>query len=321
MRILKFGGKSLSSAEKTQKICKFIKKIYKNDKKLIIVVSAIGSTTDKLIELSKQYGDGEALKRELAVLLSTGETVSSALFALALNSQNIPAKSLQAFQIQLCTFGEYTNSRVAYINKSAVEKCLNEGYVAVVAGFQGINSDGEISTLGRGGSDTTATALGAIFDTKVEIYSDFDGVFCGDPRKMDYRKIKALDYDSMISMAEGGAKVIDGRSTEIAKSFDIDILSKSSAKPDNAGSVISKIETDIISISTIEHLTKVTIVISLENKMERIAKTAISCLKNVKFYNFTLKNKELSFFVKNSDTLKVVSELSQKLHLLKNKNT
>lgn len=311
----------MSSAEKTQKICKFIKKIYENDKKLIIVVSAIGSTTDSLIEHAREYGDSESCKRELAALLSVGETESSALFAIALNSLGVPAKSLQAFQIQLCTFGDYSNSRIAYINKGAIERCMGEGSVAVVAGFQGINRDNELTTLGRGGSDTTATALGAIFDTKVEIYSDFDGVFCGDPRKMDYKKLKAVDYDSMISMAEGGAKVIDGRSTEIAKNFDIDILSKSSSKPENAGSVISKIETDIISISTIEHLCKVTVVISSESKIEKIAKTVISCLKNVKFYNFSLKSNKLSFFIQNCDTVKVVSELSQKLHLLKNKNT
>lgn len=316
MRILKFGGKSLSTLEKTQKICEYIKKIYKNEKKLVIVVSAIGSTTDNLIELSKQYSKENIYPREMATLLSTGETQSSALFAMALSNAGIPAKSFQAHELQITTYGDYLNSRIAYINKSVLESCFNDGFVAVVSGFQGINKNMEITTLGRGGSDTTATAIAAVFDTDVEIYSDFDGVFAGDPRKMNYKKLKCIDYESMIEMADGGAKVIDARSTEIAKNFEIDILSKSSAKPNGSGSVISNIENDIISISTIDHLTKITVVISSEDRLKKIVKTALFCLKNVKFYNFSIEIKKLSFFIKNDDKLKVISSLSQKLGLI-----
>lgn len=320
MRILKFGGKSLSDSIKTQNICKFIKNIYKNDKNLIIIVSAVSSTTDDLISLSKSYG-GDNFQRELAVLLSTGETQSSALFAMMLCSLGVPAKSLQAFQIEISTFGAYNDSKIAYINKSKIEKCINGGYVAVVSGFQGINSDGEITTLGRGGSDTTATAIGAIFGCDVEIYSDFDGVFCGDPRYLNYKKIKSIDYDSMIGMAHGGAKVIDARSTEIAKNFGINIISKSSAQPNKSGTkILPMVESDFISISTIDNLSKITIVASEDSKIERIVKISLQILKNIKFYNFSINLKKISFFIKNDDKPKVLPNLSKKLNLL-NKNT
>ena len=136
MRILKFGGKSLDNPEKVHKICKNIKKIYKIDKKIIIVVSAIGKTTDNLINLSKNYYKKNCASRELDALLSSGETQSAALFAIALCSIGIPAKSFQAFQLDISTFGDFQNSKIAYINKQPLLDCLNENKVAVVAGFQ-----------------------------------------------------------------------------------------------------------------------------------------------------------------------------------------
>ena len=320
MRVLKFGGKSLSSIEKTQKICKNIQKIYKNEKKLIIVVSAIGSTTDNLTELAKQYGDISKTPREVAKLLSIGEIKSASLFAIMLNSLNVPAKSFSAYDLNISTFGDILNSRIAYINKQPIVNCLKTNTVAVVAGFQGINQNNDITLLGRGGSDTTATALAAIFNTKAEIYSDFNGVFMGDPRILNFKKIKIASFDVMLKMAKAGARVLDSRAVQIAKDFNIDIVSKSTTAPNNKGTLITNIEKDIISISTIDNMSQITINFSNKLYLKKVVYNVILSLTNIKFYNLTLKEDEISFLINNNQKLKTLSYLSKKLNLLsKNK--
>ena len=219
MRILKFGGKSLDTIQKVQNVCKNIKKIYKNDKKIIVVVSAMGKTTDLLIEKMSRFCGTHPSQRELDVLLSTGETESSALFASVLVSMGVPAKSFQGFQLNLETFGDFQNSKISYLNKKPLTDSMENGVVCVVSGFQGINKNGDITTLGRGGSDTTAAAIGSVFDHDVEIYSDFNGIFCGNPRFLNFKKIKRINKNTMITMAKNGAKVLDFRAAQIAKHY------------------------------------------------------------------------------------------------------
>lgn len=318
MRILKFGGKSLSSLQKMKNICRFLKKIYKADKNIIVVVSAMGETTDSLTKLAKEFGYTESCKRELATLLSTGETKSASLLAILLSSINVPAKSLQAFQLQIKTFGDHLNSRISYINKEEILSCFKENKIVVVAGFQGVNSLNETTTLGRGGSDTTAAALGATFDKDVEIYSDFDGVFAGDPKVLNYKKLKSIDYDTMISMAFGGAKVLDARATQIAKDNSIKIHAKSSYALNSSGTIVSDIECDLITISCFDHLTKITITFTNKNNIQYIAKNVINALKDINFSNLTLNSNNLSFFIPQSDKTSVIKSISSKLKLLKN---
>lgn len=317
MRILKFGGKSLSSLNKIQNICKYIKEAYKSDKNIVVVVSAMGQTTDELISLANEYGNNSSSKRELATLLSTGETQSASLFAMHLISIGVPAKSLLSFQLQTETFGDYLNSRVAYISKNPILECFKEGSVAVVAGFQGVNKKNEITTLGRGGSDTTATALGAVFGIDVEIFSDFDGVFTGDPRAFAYKKLKSVDYDTMINIALGGAKVLDSRATEIAKRHGIKIFAKCSYALNNKGTIISSIESDVIMISNIDHLCKITIAFSDKSKMNKIALNVINSLKNEKLYNLSIENEKISFFVDQAEKNIIIKTIATKLKLLK----
>lgn len=317
MRILKFGGKSLASIEKVQNICKFIKKIYKYDKNIIIIVSAIGNTTDKLIAKSKEYNSENIPPRELATLLATGETQSASLLAIALSKYGIPAKSFGAYELEITTFGDQLNSKIAYINKKPISDCINSGIVAIITGFQGINKDNEITLLGRGGSDTTASAIGAIFDHYVEIYSDFNGIFAGDPRLFSYKKIKAISYSAMKAMAESGAKVLESRATAIAKNFKFEIISKSSALPEAKGTIISDIETDIISLTTRDNLCIISIVFTNKNRLNFIVKNVISCLKNYEFYNLNYQNEKLSFIVKSEDKAEIVKILSMKLRLTK----
>lgn len=315
MRIMKFGGKSLSSPEKTQNICKFIKKIYKNDKKIIIVVSAIGKTTDNLLELSKKYNNKNPSKKELAKLLSTGEIQSASLFAMMLDSFDVPAKSFSASELQITTFGDPLYSRIASINKSVLDNCINNHTVAVVAGFQGVNKDGDITLLGRGGSDTTAVAIGAVFDTEVEIFSDFDGVFAGDPREMDYKKIKKISYDQMTAMAENGAKVIDKRASMLAKKFKIDLISKSSAAPYHKGTTISNIEDNVVAISVIDHLTRVCITFSDDEKLKLITKIVLKHIIKSKFYNFSVNSNKIIFYIENDKKTEIISQIAKALKI------
>lgn len=315
MKIFKFGGKSLATAEKAQNICKYIKKIYKNDKKIIIVVSARAKTTDELDALSKEYDSKQSSKKELAKLLATGETQSACLFAMMLTSMGIPAQSLTATELQITTFGDYTSSRIANLNKSVLDNLLNENIVAVVTGFQGVNKLGEITTLGRGGSDTTACAIGAVFDTPVHIFSDFDGVFAGDPRILDFKKLKAVGFNQMISMAENGSKVIDKRATVIAKHFGIDIISKSSASPELSGTVISNIESDVVSISVIDHLTRITITFSNDEKLKLITKIVLKHLTKTKFYNFSINFNKITFFIENEKKSEIITLIAKALNI------
>lgn len=317
MRVLKFGGKSLSSPEKTQNICKYIQKIYKKEKNIVIVVSAIGNTTDKLIELAETYGNNFSSKSELAKLLSTGETQSSALFAIMLNSIGVPAKSLSAYELEIKTFGDPLDSKVAHINKSAIIKCFKSNTIAVVAGFQGINEFGEITTLGRGGSDTTAAAIAATLGCDAEIYSDFSGIFSGDPRLLNFKKIKAANYDIMIKMAKAGSKVLHHRSVEIAKKYGINIISKNSALPEMSGSIVSNIESDIVSISSISGLAKININFSNNQKLKFIAKNVLYSIKDVVFYNLIIKSDEIEFLIEEHKKIEILSFLSKKLNLTK----
>lgn len=317
MRILKFGGKSLSSTEKTQNICKFIKKIYKKEKNIIIIVSARDKTTDELTNLAGVYArENSPNKRELATLLSTGETVSASLLAIMLCSMDVPAKSFQAFQIEALTFGDTLDSKIAYINKKPLEDCLSKGVVAVVAGFQGINGNNETTLLGRGGSDTTATAIGAIFDSYVEIYSDFKGVCAGDPRLLPFKQLKSISHSAMESLALSGAKVLEKRAVSIAKKFNIDIVSKSSTNPLAKGTTITNLESDIVAISSKDNLCEITVVFTNKSKLKFIVKNVIDALCDVKFYNLTCKNDKISFLINSSCKIKVLQFLSEKLNLL-----
>ena len=257
MRILKFGGKSLASQEKVQKICEFIKQIYKTEPKLIIVVSAMSNTTDLLINKAKDFSQNKINQRELDVLLSCGETISSSLFAMSLNSIGIPAESLQAWQIKINTMGDHQNSIITNIDKSRINNCLNNNIVAVVSGFQGVNKNGDTTTLGRGGSDTTAAALGATFGINVELYSDFNGLFCCDPNEIESKKIALTNLNRLDYLSKNHSKVISNRAVKIAKENNISFILKSSSKPNLKGTRICPIESKQTSINVIQNLCEI----------------------------------------------------------------
>lgn len=314
MRILKFGGKSLENLQKTQKICKFIKKIYKKEQKLIIVVSAMGNTTNNLLDYVKDFKAEKHAKRELDVLLSSGETISASVFAIILNSIGVPAKSFLGHQIKINTHGDFQNSLISSIDKQKIEDCLNSGIVAVVAGFQGVNKNQEITTLGRGGSDTTAAALGAIFNTNVELYSDFDGMFACDPRLEKSKKLKQISLSQLDEVTEKGAKIVCNRAVNIARKNNISLKLKSSQSPALQGTLANSLETDNISIVSNSNLCEITINCS-SSEIKKIIRNVIFALNQYKIYNLTQENRNIKILVNESDKHEIVQKIIKKLKL------
>ena len=315
MRILKFGGKSLSDIKKTQKICKYIKKIYEKEKNIIIIVSAIGNSTNDLLEKSKVFKPEKYAKRELDVLLSTGETMSASLLAMCLSKNNVPAKSFQAWQIKINTHGDFQNSLIYNINKSKIDECLISNTVAVVAGFQGINSNGDITTLGRGGSDTTASAFGAVYNCNVELYSDFNGMFHIDPREHKSKKIKQISLDELEQNSLNGSKLVCTRAIKIAKENNIALLLKSSSSPNCKGTISNAIESQNILISSNSNLCEIIINFPNEHKIKLLSENVFIWLKEYKLYNFDIENQKIKLLINNSDKSNILNILTKKLKI------
>ena len=314
MRILKFGGKSLSTIKKTQKICKYIKKIYKNDNKLIIVVSAMGNTTNDLIELVKDFKPQKPT-REFDAMLSTGETLSASIFAIILSSMGVPAKSFQAWQIKIKTHGDFQNSLITHIEKTKLDECLNSNTVAIVAGFQGINSDGDTTTLGRGGSDTTACALGAVYGTNVELYSDFNGMFSCDPREISTKKLSSISLEQLDRATSSGAKIVSNRAVKIAKSQNINLFLKSSTSPNLNGTLANNLEKENILILTNSNLCEIKIDLPNESKLKLLSKNVLIWLKRYKIYNFNTQFNYIKITINQSDKDEILNIITKKLKL------
>ena len=227
-KVLKFGGTSVGSIERIQHVAKIIEKEHKNGNQLIVVVSAMSGKTNELLNLSKNICDSFD-KRELDVLLSSGEQVTSALLAGALINLKIEAKSYLNWQIPILTEGEHSNARIVNIHTDKINKFLEKKGIAIIPGFQGISQNGNITTTGRGGSDASAVAIAKIFNTDFcEIYTDVDGVFSTDPNKIPIaKKIEKISYDEMLELSSLGAKVIQSSAVQTAMIYNIPLEVKS----------------------------------------------------------------------------------------------
>ncbi len=221
-KVLKFGGTSVGTVERILHVANIIKKEHSEGNKVIVIVSAMAGRTNELIKLSKEISD-EFDKREFDVLLSTGEQVSSALLSGSLINLNIKAKSWLNWQIPILTLGDHANARIINMNIEKINKYLDEGGVAIIPGFQGISNDGDITTIGRGGSDATAVAVAKIFEADAcEIYTDVDGVFSSDPNKIPVaKKIDKISYDEMLELSSLGAKVMQSSAVQTAMMYNI----------------------------------------------------------------------------------------------------
>ncbi len=238
--VQKYGGSSVANAEKIQNVARRVAKARKAGEKLVVVVSAMGDMTDDLIGLMHQISPKPS-DREMDMLLSTGEQVSVALLATALHVIGEKAISLTGPQVGIITDQFHSKARILNISTQRIRKALNDGNIVIVAGFQGKTPDGEITTLGRGGSDLTAVALAKALKAKhCEIYTDVDGVYTADPRIVeDARKIDVISYDEILELAALGAAVMHSRSVEVGKKFNVPIYVRSSFR-EVEGTLITK---------------------------------------------------------------------------------
>ncbi len=242
--VLKFGGSSLKDVESIDKVISIIKSRIEQGYKVVAVVSARGKVTEALLKDADIFAPS-GNPREVDMLLTTGERASAALVAMALSSKGFSAISLTGSQAGIITDDNHTNARIIEVRPARVTDALKEGKTVVVGGFQGVSFKKEVTTLGRGGSDTTAVALAAALNAEVcEIFSDVDGVYTADPNIVkDACKIDEMSYQEMQELSESGAKVLHSRAVEFAKEKGIEIHCKSTFEPDNPGTVIKGFET------------------------------------------------------------------------------
>lgn len=250
--VLKFGGSSVADNEKLQLVANKIIKLYDKGNQIVVVLSAQGKTTDKLISEAKEISSMNQ-NRELDTLLSSGEQMSIAKLAMLLNSLGYEAISLTGWQAGIYTNNTNQNAIIEKIDTSRILKELDDKKIVIIAGFQGLNENMDITTLGRGGSDTTAVAIAAALKAKnCYIFSDVDGVYTTDPNKTtEAQKLSALSYEEMMEISSEGAKVLHNRCVEIGEKFKIPIITKSTFN-NKAGTVIS----DIIEENTIKSIIK-----------------------------------------------------------------
>lgn len=241
--VQKFGGTSVADPQKIHNVAKAVIREKDNGNDVVVVVSAMGHTTDHLIKLAKEVTNTPN-SREMDMLLSTGEQVSIALLAMAIQSQGYKAVSMNGQQVGIVTECIHTKARIVDIKTEKLQKKLSEGNIIVVAGFQGVTPDGEITTLGRGGSDTSAVAIAAALKAdRCDIYTDVEGVYATDPRIVpNIQRTDIISYEEMLELARVGANVLHPRSVETAKQFNVPLRVRSSFKLDNLGTLIIGVE-------------------------------------------------------------------------------
>ena len=241
--VQKFGGSSVADAERIQNVARRVTSYKDKGYSIVVVVSALGDTTDELIELADKINTNPS-EREMDMLLSTGEQISVALLAMAIHKLGYKAISFTGAQVGIITDSAHTKARIIKINTERIKKALDSGNIVIVAGFQGVNMNQDITTLGRGGSDLTAVALAKeLAADECEIYTDVKGIYTTDPRiESKAKKIKAITYDEMLEMASLGAQVMQARSIEVAKKFNVPIHVRSSIEKDSGTMIIKEVK-------------------------------------------------------------------------------
>lgn len=308
--VQKFGGSSVANKERLELVTEQIINEVKKGNKVVVVVSAQGKTTDKLIaeeaELSKKPD-----KREHDVLVSTGEQITISKLAMLLIEKNYKAVSLTGWQVPIITNSEFTNSRIRYIHNTTIEEYLAAGNIVIIAGFQGIDENGNITTFGRGGSDTTAVAIATSLKAKrCDIFTDVDGVYTTDPKIVEnVKKINSISYDEMLEMASMGAKVLHNRCVEIGKKYNVPIYVKSTFEKSNLGTLVNNKNLEDLVINGVakdDNISKVTVV-GLENKISRtyqLFKVLANNNINVDVISQSFKEevtKDIAFTIKKND--------------------
>lgn len=320
--VQKFGGTSVADADKIRKAAQRAIKAKEKGNQVVIVASARGKQTDQL-EADAQELNPNPPEREMDQLLSTGEIQTVSLFAMGLEQMGHPAISFTGAQIQMLTDSDYTRARIKSISAETIHKQLDDGKIVLVAGFQGVDTEGNVTTLGRGGSDTSAVALAAALGAdECEIYTDVDGIYTTDPRIYEKAiKLKRIAYDEMLEMASLGAGVMHSRAVEFGKKYNVDIHVRSSSS-ENTGTIIThevpQMENIVVSGATIQRNMAKLDLIGVDNQPGNAAKV-FSALANAKVVVNDIIQTEtdpqkanLSFLVSIKD-LKAAGEAVEKI--------
>ena len=324
--VQKFGGSSVATTEKLKKVCNHITKEFEKGNDVAVIVSAQGKTTDRLITEEKEITKSPN-KREHDVLVSTGEQITISKLAIMLNNLGYKAISLTGWQIPIVTDNNFGNARIKSINSQKIIDLFDKGYIVIIAGFQGINENGEIATLGRGGSDTTAVAIASSLKAdKCDIYTDVDGVFTTDPRITENaKKIDNISYDEMLELSSMGAKVLHNRCVEIGKKYNIPIAVKDTGLEESLGTIVRNSENlenvEISGIAKDDNISRIT-VMGLENKIGKtykvfklLAEHKINVDMIVQSFGESI-NKNISFTIKTTDLAETMQILEKNLEYL-----
>ena len=319
-KVLKFGGTSVGSIKRILHVAEIIKKEFVAGNQIIAVVSAMSGKTNELIDHSKKISNNFS-NRELDVLLSTGEQVTSALLSGALIEIGVNAKSWLNWQIPILTKGKHNNSRIINVSVEKINKYLGDNNVAIIPGFQGISETGEITTIGRGGSDATAVAVAKIFNAdSCEIYTDVDGVFSSDPNKIPVaKKIDKISYDEMLELSSLGAKVMQPSAVQTAMMYDIPLEVRSTFTNREGTKIFDKENIDytksVTGVAYSKDDAKITLV-GVEDKpgvaaniFEPLSKNQINVDMVIQNISSDLKTTDLSFTVKRNDLIKTLEIL------------
>ena len=314
-KVLKFGGTSVGTTERILHVANIIKKEISKGNKIIAVVSAMAGKTNELIKLSNEISE-EFNKRELDVLLSSGEQVTCALLSASLNKINIKARTWMNWQVPILTEGEHANARIINMNTDKINKYIDESGVAVLPGFQGISKNGDITTIGRGGSDATAVAVAKIFNAdSCEIYTDVDGVFSTDPNKIPVaKKIEKISYDEMLELSSLGAKVMQPSAVQTAMMYDIPLEVRSTFTERKGTKIFSQENIDykksVTGVAYSKDDAKITI-IGVEDRpgvaaniFEPLSKAQINVDMVIQNISSDQKTTDITFTVKRDDVIK-----------------
>ena len=322
-KVLKFGGTSVGTIERIQHVASIVKKEHLAGNNVVVIVSAMSGKTNELIKLSKEISD-KFNKRELDVLLSSGEQVTSALLAGALIKLNIKAKSLLNWQIPILTEGEHSNARIINMNVEKINEHLNEKEVVIIPGFQGISKSADITTIGRGGSDATAVAVAKLLNAdSCEIYTDVDGVYSTDPNKIPVaKKIDKISYDEMLELSSLGAKVMQPSAVQTAMMYDIPLEVKSTFTERKGTKILNQENIDytksVTGVAYSKDDAKITL-IGVEDRpgvaaniFEPLSKAQINVDMVIQNISSDQKTTDVTFTVKRDDVAKTKEILKEK---------
>ncbi|QSX20254.1 aspartate kinase [Priestia megaterium] len=319
--VQKFGGTSVGSVERIQHVANRVIQEAEHGNQVVVVVSAMGKTTDALVKLASDITDSPS-KREMDMLLTTGEQVTISLLTMALQCKGYEATSLTGWQAGIQTEAVHSNARIQHIDTTRIQRQLDSGRIVVVAGFQGCSEDGSITTLGRGGSDTTAVALAAALKAaKCDIYTDVTGVFTTDPRYVeDARKLHSISYDEMLELANLGAGVLHPRAVEFAKNYQVPLEVRSSLENENGTIVEEEVSMEqnlvVRGIAFEDNISRVTIE-GLNNELQTLSTIFTALAKeqlnvDIIIQNVTANNRlSISFSIKTVDVEAALAVLKE----------